>query len=84
MKQNILIISCIQETKNSKIPIFRAVVVAQLVERLPLKPGNHSLNPVIGNTYYLSTDCIEKAKVKKQRPEMDQLLKIPTFFCSHQ
>ena len=41
--------------------IYRAVVVAQLVERLLSTPEIRSLNPIIGNCiYYQLYQCIEK------------------------
>ena len=46
---------------------FRAVAVAQLVERSLPTPEIHSSNPDIG--IILSTNCaIEKTKIKKRRP----------------
>ena len=52
----------------------RAVVVAQLVERLLPTPEIYSLIPDIGKI--LSTNCtIEKTKLKKKRLGMDHLLK---------
>ena len=54
--------------------IVRAVVVAQLVERLLRTPEIHSLNLDIGenfNSVILSTNfTIEKTKIKKKRLEM--------------
>ena len=49
-----------------------AVVVAQLVERLPQTPEACSLNPVIGQIYIdhlLTVNCIEKTKIKNRGRE---------------
>ena len=53
--------------------IRRAVVVAQLVERLLPIPEVRGSNPVIGkiNTEHMFTvNCTKKTKIKKKRPRM--------------
>ena len=60
----------LQYTENF---IIRAVVVAQLVERLLPNPEVRSSNPVIcKNLHWTFTgfNCIEKTKIKKKRPRM--------------
>ena len=52
---------------------FRAVVVAQLVERSPLTPEIRDSTPVIGKLYtehFFTVNCVEKAKMKKKTPGM--------------
>ena len=51
---------------------FKAVVVAQLVERSFPIPKVHGSNPVICNKLYwtFTLDYIEKTKTKKKRPGM--------------
>ena len=50
-----------------------ALVVAQLVERLLLTPEVRGSNPVIGKIYIehwsLSTNCIDKTKIKQRGSE---------------
>ena len=49
--------------------IYKAVVVAQLVEQSPIIPEIFGSNPDVGEI--LSTNCtIEKTKIKKNRPGM--------------
>ena len=50
------------------VPKYRAVVVAQLVERSLPMPEVHSLNPVIGKIYIehlFTVNCIENNKNKE-------------------
>ena len=60
----------------------RAVVVAQLVERLLPIPEVRGSNPVISKIYieHFTVNCIEKTKIKKKRPELVHL-KNPTIWC---
>ena len=54
------------------------MVEAQLVEWLLLILEVHCLNPVIGKNYIehlFSVNCIEKTKIKKERPGMSHFLK---------
>ena len=54
------------------------MVEAQLVEWLLLILEVHCLNPVIGKNYIehlFSVNCIEKTKIKKERPGMAHFLK---------
>ena len=65
--------SCFTKIESMR-GIVRAVVVAQLVERLLRTPEIHSLNLDIGENFngvILSTNfTIEKTKIKKKRLEM--------------
>ena len=59
--------------------IVWAVVVAQLVERLPPTLEIRGSNPVIGKTFIkhlFTVNCVEKTKIKKKRPGMAHLKKI--------
>ena len=56
--------------------IVWAVVVAQLVERLPPTLEIRGSNPVIGKTFIkhlFTVNCVEKTKIKKKRPGMAHL-----------
>ena len=55
---------------------FRAVVVAQLVERSPLTPEIRDSTPVIGKLYtehFFTVNCVEKAKMKKKTPRIGHI-----------
>ena len=56
---------------------YRAVVVAQLVERLLPIPEVCGSNPVIGKNLHstFTVNCIEKTKIKKKRPGMAHFFK---------
>ena len=56
---------------------LRAVVVAQVVERLLLIPEVRSSNPVIGKNLYwtFTVNCIEKTRVRKRGRELPNFLK---------
>ena len=53
---------------------YSAVVVAQLAERLFLRPEVFGLNTVIGkfleSNYLYTVNCIENSIIKKKRPEL--------------
>ena len=58
--------------RNPNFDQTRAVVVAQLVERLLPTPEIHGSNPDIGKILF--TNCtIEKTKIMKKRPRMAHL-----------
>ena len=57
----------------------RAVVVAQLVERLLLTPEVHGSNQITGKFYIkhlFTVNTIENAKITKKRPGMAHFLKL--------
>ena len=56
--------------------MFRAVVVAQLVDQSLPFPEVCSSNPVIDKNLYWTVNCIEKSKIKKKRPGMAHLKKL--------
>ena len=63
-------------------PPFWAVVVTQLVERLLRIPEVLYLNPVIGKFYIehlFTVNWIEKMKIKKKRPGVPHLKKVPLY-----
>ena len=66
--------------------IVWAVVVAQLVERLPPTLEIRGSNPVIGKTFIkhlFTVNCVEKTKIKKKRPGMAHLKKLSCFITKH-
>ena len=78
----LLLLSLFFALYRCKTRFIRAVVVAQLVERLLPIPGVLGSNSAIENFFIehlFTVNCIEKTKIKKKRPGMAHFLKNTVF-----